>query len=236
MGDEGDGGFVGVEVVLGSIVVSSTGKEKGKGQLLHHFGDMGDATVLVGGKGKGGSLGYGLANVGKEIGVHWHGRTRYVVHPCGTQEDGIRKEVENTLFGLEFVACVVVLRIQGGILRKRTALGGAIVDLVAGEEDELGSRHPGCLCQMHGGEGVDEITLLGVLLTVACVGYGRYVQEYIGPMHGKVCCHGIGIGNIKFAMTGGKDFILALPAMQKTAAYESTASSHQYFLHVCALS
>ena len=83
------------------------------------------------------------------------------------------------------------------------------------------------------GEGVDEITLLGMLLTVARVGYGCYVQENIGPMHGKVCCHGIGIGDIKFAMTGGKNFILALPAMHKAAAYESAASGHQYFLHVC---
>ena len=121
LGEESEGGFVGIEVVLGSVVVGSTGEVEGAGQLLHHFGNVGDATVLVGGKGEGAALGYGMADVGKEIGVHGHGWTWYVVHPCGSQEDGIGEEVENTLFGFKLVAGVVVLWAEGCILGEKAA-------------------------------------------------------------------------------------------------------------------
>ena len=80
------------------------------------------------------------------------------------------------LFGFQLVASIVILRMQGDVLGERSALSVAVIYLVAGEENELGSYCLGCLCQMDGGDGIDEITFLRMLLAITSVGYGRYVQ------------------------------------------------------------
>ena len=104
------GGFVCVHCVLGSEVVHSAGKVEGRSDVSDDFLYPGDAAEFAGGELQWGTGFDGGLYVSDKVEVGMHAGSFDVVHPGGSQCDGVAADVQRPFFRYQLVPSVVVFR------------------------------------------------------------------------------------------------------------------------------
>ena len=219
-----------VQSVGSPEIVDAAWQTEGLFHVFHHVPDVGDSAELMCGDLHGFPFSEGILQIHENVAVQFHSAVGQVIHPRQSQPHRFRQIPPRSLLCLQFVTPIDIDRLNQLLFFQCARCGRAVIDLVAGHENEFCTDEFTSLCHSHRSLHIHPMRLFRMLFAEPSVAQCGAVQNEVGAMLREISLHRLFVTDVQFAVCGKQEVLVVFEEECQATPEETAASGDEDFL------